>query len=382
MLRVPFFSITACRLLLAFTLLAAFPAQALCQGDSTEVDDGRFPALTHPQFRLMERTTFPGELIRNATWIDAEHFLCLTAGPEGARVWTVDFEDGDRSLFISPPFFNEHIAGFPDCLNLAWKVSHSAKYLFLHWPDSTGDYHWRLLDISDPPFFISKSFAPPAGMRVNDILFSPDDHYAVFTNDAFSEGSQVSLLVLDLVAGEEAWRLSTHDLSFLRHIWWDDSSTDPACFASADLHNGEFHDSPGLAVLDIAVQELEFDASRRGLLIGDSADWGSVACYRDPDSEDSPFYLRADIDGHGENRQVPLSDEPLQLHCLQETGMVLLRNTVNYTVSQLWLIDLINGDKMLVSGDCERFSAGPDGKLLVIPRGSNEVQIHQFFRPD
>ncbi|MEZ5338617.1 MAG: hypothetical protein R3F46_10155 [bacterium] len=377
----PFFSAIFRIQALGLLLLLLLSAQALAQGESTEVLDERFPDITEPQFRLMERHSFPGELLRSAAWQDPSHFLCLTAGPEGARVWSVDYESGERSMFISPPFFNEHIAGFPDCMNLSWSLSPSLHYMFLHWQDSSGEARWRLLDISDPPFYISKSFDPPGGMRIHDILFSDDDRFAVFSNDAWSEGSEISLLVLDLQNGSEAWRLSTHDLSFLRRIWWAGETGSQVCMASAELRNGEFRETPELAIIDVQQQQLSFDDERRGLLMTDNADWGSVACLMSPERPEAPFYIRADTRDFGTNLQVPLSDEPLDLICLSEPGLILLRNTVNHSVSQLWLINLHSGDKHLVSSDCSYFEVDRQGKLLVVPRGSNELHVLQLFLP-
>lgn len=387
-LRVPFF----CAFSLLITLLAALslPAgSALAQGDVTEVldspppmQDGRFAAVTEPQFRLMDRITFPGELIRNAAWLDDNHYLCLTAGPEGACVWTVTYNSGERSMYISPPFFNEHIARFPECLNLSWSLSPSHRYMFLHWRDSAGQFQWRLLDISDPPFFVSKSFEPPGGMHVHDVLFSDDDRYAVFSNDAYSEGSEISLLVLDLLNGAEAWRVSTHDLSFLKRIWWSGETGAQHCLASAELQNGEFRSRPGLAILDVANQTLSYDNERSGLLMADNAEWGSVGCHIASRDQEAPYYIRADTWHLGSNLQVPLSDAPLDIACLSEPGLILVRNTDNYTVSQLWLINLQTGDKHLVSRDCEHFQVSDDDRLLVVPRGSNELHVMQLFMPD
>ena len=354
----------------------------LGQGDSTEIGDGRFSVVSEPQFRLMERISFPGELIRNAAWLDSRRYLCLTAGPPGAQVWTVNYESGERSLYISTPFFNEHIATFPECLNLSWSLSPSRRYMFLYWPDASGSPQWRLLDISDPPFFVSKSFTPPGGMRIHDILFSEDDHYAVFSNDSWSEGSEISLLMLDLANGSEAWRLSTHDLSFVRRIWWEQQDSQRYCMASAELQDGEFRQLPGLARISINEQTIEFEEARQGLLMADQAAWGKVECFQSNEKKDIPYFLRADIPGHGSNMQVPLSDEPLDLVCMDEPGLLLLRNTVNHSISQLWLINLLSGDKIVVSSDCERFELGENGRLLIVPRGSNELQVMQLFLPD
>src|SRR5690606_17793557 len=154
--------------------------------------------------------------------------------------------------------------------NLSWSLSPSHRFMFLHWRDAAGSFQWRLLDISDPPFFVSKSFEPPGGMHIRDILFSDDDRYAVSSNDAYSEGSQISLLVLDLLNGSEAWRVSTHDLSFVRRIWWSGEPGDQQCLASAGMQNGEFRSRPGLAILDVASQSLSFDDERSGLLMADN----------------------------------------------------------------------------------------------------------------
>ncbi len=382
MFRVPFFCALRGLLLAVAFLLSGPAAPAWSQGDSTPVNDGRFAAVTQPQFRLMERISFPGELIRNAVWLDDGHYLCLTVSPDGARVWMVDYETGERSLFISASFFGEHIAAFPECLNLAWSLSRSRQYMFLHWPDSAGQNQWRLLDISDPPFFVSKTFDPPGGMNIHDILFSHDDRYAVFSNDSYAQGSAVSMLVLDLENGSETWRISTHDLSFVRRIWWDDFAPEARCYAAVELQQGEFQDLPGLAVLDIGKQTLSFDSARVGMLMGDSAEWGMVSCFMSADQPDVPYFIRADIPGHGDNMQVPLSDAPLDLVCLDEPGLILLRNTLNYSISQLWLIDMLQGDKLLVSGDSEHFETGPAGRLLIVPRGSNELHVMQLFLPE
>lgn len=330
----------------------------------------------------MERVDFPGELIRDAAWLDERHYICLTASAEGARIWMCNYETGTRSVFISAQFFNEYVCNFPDCLNLSISMSSSQHYLFLHWADRTESFQWRLLDISDPPFFVSHTFTPPGGMRINDVLFSADDSFAVFTNNAFQEGSEVSMLVLNLESGEESWRISTHDLSFVSRIWWDRAEDSQICYASADLHSGEFQSLPGLAVLDMDRRSISFDEQRSGLLMGDSADWGVIGCYRTMDKENVPYYIRAQIPGHGDNMQVPLSDAPQDISCLEQLGLILLRNTLNYSVSQLWLIDLVSGDKMLASRDCEHFQIGPRGRLLVVPRGSNELHVMQLFLPD
>ena len=379
---VPFFYPRLLSCLVAVLLLLSCRGIALAQQDSTEVGDGRFPGISQPQFRLMERVTFPGELVLDAAWLDERHYLCLTASANGAQVYMCNYETGEHSLFISPEFFDQYVCRFPDSFSLFMKISPAQHYLFLHWSDASGAYQWRLLDISDPPFFVNHAFAAPGGMQINDVLFSAADRFAIFTNDSFREGSDISMLVVDLESGEEAWRISTHDLSFVRRIWWDTAEDSKLCYASADLHNGEFRELPGLAILDLDHHSLSFDEQRSGLLMGDSADWGVIGCYLSIDKEGVPYYIRAQIPGEGNNMQVPLSDAPLDLGCLEQRGLILLRNTVNYSVSQLWLIDLISGDKLLVSRDCEHFEIGPDGRLLVLPPGNSELLVMQLFLPD
>ena len=61
-------------------LLVLLSGQALAQGESTEVLDERFPDITEPQFRLMERLSFPGELLRIARSGEDERLRAESVG--------------------------------------------------------------------------------------------------------------------------------------------------------------------------------------------------------------------------------------------------------------------------------------------------------------
>ena len=331
---------------------------------------------------LSARVNLSHGLVQRAAWVDNDHFLTLVVSPGGAAVWRTSFTTLSREKFLSSQFIEEYLCGAELAPRLSWTLSPAKRYLFFSWFLDDGSRKWALLDISDPPRFKLKKFAPPPGMQIERVLFSPDDRYAAFIHDSFREGSEVSVLILDLEQGTEHWRIDSHKLSFVNHLWWSGAIFDsPRFFATASLFDGQFLERPGVAHFDLTTKQIEFPPVRAGLLFGAETIWGKTEVYQNDSSLEHPYYLLATIPGYTTDAQIPLSSKPLSISALPEPGLVLLKNTSTGVTDALWLVDIISGDKHLVDSDCAEFSLTANGQLLVQAKMSNELRIYELYRP-
>src|SRR5204862_442216 len=78
-------------------------------------------------------------------------------------------------------------------------------------------------------------------------------------------------------------------------------------------------------------------------------------------------------------RVIPLSAAPAKVTAMPEPGLVLLINAPDPQTSQLWLIDVLAGDKVMVDSDCADFSLATDSKLLVRAKSKNELRVYELI---
>ena len=95
-------------------------------------------------------------------------------------------------------------------------------------------------------------------------------------------------------------------------------------------------------------------------------------------SEGSGFVLAGSIPGHNGEKRVELSSRPVSLHLLPDPGLVLISNNPDGGADQLWLVNLLSGEKAEVDRDCAEFSVASDGKLLVRAQAANEVRVYEL----
>jgi hypothetical protein len=313
--------------------------------------------------------------VAEAAWLDPNQYIYLAVAPEGAAVWRYDYANSVKERFISANFIEEYICPAQYTPRLTWVLSPGKRMLFTHYFDDAGQHFWNLLDISGAPDFRLKNFTPPAGMQINRALFSPDDRFGVFFHDAFREGSDTSVLVLDFSTGAEHWRINTHELSFISQAWWGAAIYDkPRCNAVAQLYQGEFLEQEGLAKLDLAAKSFTYTPAADGVVLGAEALWGDVSCLATGESS-RPYELVGRIPGQPEVR-VPLTARPVKLDTLPQAGLVLIANTEDQVTTDLWLVDVVQNDKWLVDRDCAGFSLASDGKLLVRGEKNNALRVY------
>ncbi len=313
--------------------------------------------------------------VAEATWLDANQYIYLAVSPDGAAVWRYDYVKSEKERFISANFLEQYLCPAQYTPRLDWVLSPGKRLLFTHYFDDAGQHHWNLLDISGAPDFRLKNFSPPAGMQISRALFSPDDRLGVFFHDAFQEGSDTSVLVLDFEAGTEYWRVNTHDLNFITEAWWGAAIYDkPRCNAVAQLYQGEFLEHDGMARLDLANRTVTFVPETSGVQIGAEALWGEVSCIA-TGSPEQPYEIIGRIPGRQEVR-VPLTAKPVGVDTLPQAGLVLIANTEDQITTDLWLVNIITGDKWMVDRDCASFSLASDGKLLVRGEKNNALRVY------
>jgi hypothetical protein len=335
-----------------------------------------------PRYELAARVSLPHGFIKEAAWLDSGNYLALVLSPDGAAVWKLGYTEPSRLKFMSSSFMEERICPAQYAPRLSWVVSPTKRYMCFMWFLDDGAREWALVDISGAPEFKLKRFTPPAGMQVAKVLFSPDDRYLVLVHDGLREGSAASVVTLDLEQGTEVWRIGTHELNFISELWWGGAVYDaPKFCAVASLSGGQFHEDPGLAVCDIKSQQLEFTPSPQSLLLGADALWGKVTCYAMGQQSPMPFYLEAVIPGERPHGNIPLSARPVQLQMLPAPGLLLINNTVDYVTNQLWLLDVLSGDKHPIDEDCAAFSVAADSKLLVRGQAKSELRIYELLQP-
>jgi hypothetical protein len=345
-------------------LSLALPAQAAPRG-----------AAGMPAYELDAVIYVREGYVAEATWLDADQYIYLAVSPDGAAVWRYNYTESVKERFISANFIEQNICPAQYAARLTWTLSPGKRLLFTHYFDDAGKHYWNLLDIGAAPNFRLKNFQPPAGMQINQALFSPDDRYGVFVHDSFLEGSDTSILVLDFETGAEHWRVSTYDLNFITQLWWGAAIYDaPRINAVAQLYNGEFKERDGLAKLDLAAKTMTFNPEAGGVLLGSDALWGEITCVATGDAG-QPYELVGRIPGQAEVR-VGLTAKPVAVEALPQAGLVLLANSADQITTDLWLVDLVNNDKRLVDQDCAGFSLASDGKLLVRGQKNNALRVY------
>jgi len=337
------------------------------------------PALADNSYGfVLEERIYPNKgAIAQVAWLDNDNYLTLALAPAGAEIYQHSYPTTTLpQVFMSADFMRNYICDPELAGRLNWRLSPRKNYLFFNWFTDDGNHQWRLFDISAAPRFQLKNFEPPAGMSIANVLFSPDDRYAVFIHDSMRGESDVSVLVLDLETGSELWRLSTQQVNFISDLWWGGAIYDaPRFYAAAKLHDGQFEPHNGLAAFDLTSQTLEFTPQAQGVVCGDQTLWGKLVCYA-TDEPQTPFVLDAEIPGQERRRQIPLSAQPIRLEALPAPGFVLLSNTEDRITNQLWLIDVFSGEKDLVDEDCAGFALSPSGKLLVWARTRIELRVY------
>lgn len=373
--------------LVAGAMLACAPGPACAQVNEVLVAPPRIhtpqvatpqrPPSGMPRFDLAARIKMSQGFAKQAVWLDDVHFITLVVRPESAEILRINYDTLARERFISSEFIDEHLGGQQHADRLAWTISPQKRYMFFSWFEDDGSRSWQLVDVADPPNFRLRRFEPPAGMQIERALFSPDDRYAVFFHDSYKEGGQVSVLVLNLQTGQEAWRINSSEVGFFKDAWWDGAVYDPPRFrATVMVHNGQFLDRAGLVTADIPTRRLAFTENTDGAITGASGVWGQVTGLQSAQGATPPYFLL--VSQRDNREQVPLSNVPSRIDLLPESGMLLLANQESPLVRELWLIDVNRGSKYLVDGDTAEFAFNAGGRLLVRGEQSNELRIYEL----
>lgn len=319
-------------------------------------------------------------VVAEAAWFDSDSLLTLELSPDGAQVAKTAVSSPAREIFLSREFISAHICPAPDSTRLSMQLSPARRHIVLRWKDADGLPGWALLDVSAAPEMRLRRIPLPGGMSVGAALFSPDDRYLVLAQDSTQEGSAVALLALDLRKGEEVWRVPAQKLGFVRNLWWASTTLGSQEFnLTASLFDGQFQDSPGLVRADLPAQTLSFTSDTGGLLCGAEAIWGSAEGHRSTGGN-APFFIRPAIPGQIGLTDIPLSREPLRVALLAQPGLALVSNSGGDNENELWLVDLFNGSKLQVDGDCEGFDTLSSGRLLVRARRENVLRIYTLAR--
>ncbi len=224
----------------------------------------------------------------------------------------------------------------------------------------------------------------PAGMQVQQLLFSPDDRYLVLAHDGFKEGSDCSLLVLDLRLGRELWRLDPGELNFIHALWWNSSAEHEGFAVSAEVHDGQFQAGPGIARFNLDSHQWDFSPEPGNLLLFGEADWGTAAAYQSSPGAAAPYHLKYSPRGGLPSEQkgaLLLNSEPVDLELLPDSGYALLVNRAEASESQLWQVNLNTAKRYPVDSDCLRCELLSHELLLVVGARSNEVRIYRLRRP-
>ncbi|MDQ3024679.1 MAG: hypothetical protein M3R04_09920, partial [bacterium] len=257
-----------------------------------QVATSRKPPREAARFELAAKINMSRGLIREVAWLSDKTFIALVMRPDGAQVLQFDYETLRREKFLSAEFIGKHMTGAEQAERLSWTVSPARKYIFFSWFIDSGERRWKLVDISEPPNFRLRSFNPPDGMQIDRALFSPDDRYLAFFHDSNIEGSPVSILVLDLKAGKELWRIGSAELGFIKDAWWDGAVFDAPRFqVTAMVHEGQFLQQPGLATLALQGKNLKFSENVDGVVTGAGGLWGQALALQSNPGAQSPYYL-------------------------------------------------------------------------------------------
>jgi len=357
-------------LIFGCTGLPTLQRPALAQDTATAVG-------ATPSFALLASVRMSRGYISQAAWLDDTSLLSLVISPSAVEVWRTDIDTLTRERFISNSLITGHICPLELASRLSWTLSPRRNYIFFKWFTADANRQWALLDISGAPKFRLKTFSAPPGMQIARVLFSSDDRYAVFVDDSFIEGSSVSVLVMDLQAGTEIWRVSSENLSFVVSEWWREDMAPGTLQLAASLYNGEFYPAASIATASIFAGGLEFSPQPADLITGAGADWGWAACSKLDGSPDTGYFLEIHETG-GNASRIELDLRPIELLALKSPGSVLLVNSADLVTSKLWLVHAeSNGAPELVDADCREISVAPGGNLLVLSGGSNEIRIYQ-----
>ena len=330
-------------------------------------------------YELSARIPMRDAAAQGVLWLDNDNYLTLEVSPDEVVVWRTSFSRPQRTEFLSAKFMSEYVCGPEDAGRLSWRLSPGRRYLYFGWRDAENSRGWTLIDIADAPSLRLKRFTPPDGMQIDDVLFSPDDHYATFRHDYSHEGSEVSLLVMDLTEGKEYWRVPSGQLGFIERMWWAGAIYDKPRFnALAMLYDTTFFDESGLAVCDINEKSISFSEQTYGVLMGAEALWGELTVHNSGEPADQPFSIVASVHGQDGDKVIPLSSSPSGLQMLPEPGLVLVGNSSGGEPDQLWLVNVLTGDKQAVDRDCAEFTVSGDGKVIVRAQAANELRIYEL----
>jgi WD40 repeat protein len=355
-------------LCLLLCLIAAGPRSATAQDT---------PPAPVPAYDLVASVTMSRGYISQAGWLDDQNLLTLVITPESVEVWQTNIDTLDRDRFISSSLITGNICPLSLASRLSWTISPGRNYIFFKWFGDDGARHWALLDIADAPRFRLKQFAAPAGMQISRVLFSADDRLAVLIDDSFIEGSSVSVLVMDLEAGREIWRIPSQQLSFIADEWWRSDSGPGVLALGASLYDGEFYPTASIATADIARQTIEYTPDPHQLITATGASWGWAACSQLDGRPDAGYYLEVHEDGATSSR-LELDLRPINLLALDTPGCVLLVNSADLVTSKLWLVssaDML--EPVPLDADCRDLALSPGGRLLVLSGATNEIRIYE-----
>jgi hypothetical protein len=346
--------------------IVACAALGLCFAAST--------AVAAPNYVVKRAFEVPDGLIRSAVWLDKNRLLALEQREAGAAISVYDCSTRQVTPFMSEAFMSRNVCPGRCAGSLEWVVSPQRKYICFLWNSGAGR-DFALVDISQSPKFKLKRITTPPKMQVQHALFSTDEHYFVLVHDAARASCPTTVLVMDLWNGEEAWRVDSHAGSFIDRVWWGAGQDAPRFFGTVKLYQGEFFDRAGLGIFDLRQHQLSFvRPSRNDLLMGDSAAWGSVNLYATSAAKAS-YSLQASLPGTPPLSGLPLTSKPLEVRCLSTPGLVLVSNTTDYDTYELWLVNVLDGTKSLVSDDCAGFDLAPDNRLLLQSRHDLELRI-------
>ena len=334
------------------------------------------------QFNLQGSINPSQAFISQIAWVDNDRFLSLALLPEGAEVWRTSFEFPRPERFMSHEFLTQHICPVEYLHSLTLQVSPGKNFIFFAWEGQGGVLAQALVDISQAPKFRLKRFSPPLGMQVSFASFSPDDTQLILGHDPYRQDCGFSLLAINLTSGLEDWRIESHSLNFVNKLWWSHPAAGPRrLFASAGVYAGNFSERTGYFSINPETGVVTPESGRSGIILGAEALWGTAWCVATKPGTEFPYSLNAQIPGTAVQLQVPLSSQIRHMRLLADPGRVLISNTLDGVIYQLWLVDLTTGDKFRVDKDCAEFVLSTGDTLLVRGSKSNQLRVYQLELP-
>ncbi len=334
------------------------------------------------QFSLQGSINPSLAFVSQVAWVDNDRFLSLAITPEGAEVWRTSYEFPRPERFMSQKFLTQNICPPEYIHSLKFQVSPGKNYIFFSWQGRGDVLAHALVDISRAPSFRLKRFSLPPGMQVAFASFSPDDSLIVLGHDSFRQDCGISLLTINLTTGTENWRMKSHRLNFVSNLWWSNPANGAnKLFASAKVFEGNFAERTSFFTIDPQNGEVAANAELDGVIIGAEALWGRTWVSETTPGTEFPFSLTAEIPGAAVQLQVPLSSPVVDMQVLSDPGRVLVSNSSDGSITQLWLVDLASGDKFRVDEDCAEFSLSPNDTLLVRGSRVNQLRVYKLEVP-